>query len=1170
VQVVQIDIAKFNIWLTNTATRGGVQVAGYPWNYQCGGSDGAHCSKGHPIDSIYVYNAVTPIRNIRLPSVRVVNGGQLPSAKGLTIATAQPLYVLGNYNIQTNSGGSQSINTANTAWTYPAALMGDAISILSGNWNDANSLTKSGSSYNPPESGIGNRVVTSNITVNAACLAGIVPSTKVGTQKQYSGGLENFLRLNEDWSSGSRQLWYNGSIVAMFPSIYATNFWIGPADRSGYPTHNYTVPQRKWAFDAYFLVRSRLPPLTPLLGSSTNPPIIIVQPQSQTVPSGNTAMFSVTTIGPLPLSYQWNFNGTNLDGATNTSLTLTNVQFDQAGNYTVLVTNAFGSILSSNTVLTVTATPPTIQFQPTNQTVFVNGTATFSVTATGSLPLSYQWSFGGMDIDGATNALLTLTNVQTNQAGNYVVQVANAFGSTNSTSVTLTVVWLPPTIQKQPTNQTVVVGNTVVFSVTATGSWPLSYQWSFNGTNLAGATNTTLTLSNVQLTDSGDYVVQVTNLFGSTNSATAVLLVGLPPTIVIQPTNQTVMSGDTAVLSVTASGSNPLSYQWRFNGTNLAGATNTTLILTNVQFSQSGNYAVLVTNAFGSILSSNAALTVQAPPFITSQPTNQTVVVGDTAIFNVTATGSSPLSYQWNFNGTNLDGATNASLSLTNVQLNQAGDYAVLVTNTYGSILSSNALLTVNPPSPCVDPPNGLVAWWQAEDNANDSVGTNNGTLVSGITFTDGKVGQGFHLNGTNQYIQIADSTSLKPTDVTVEAWVRLDVEVTPNAGNPGLQYIVFKKNTRNYNFEGYTLLKNRVSGQDIFSFAIASAGGGQIHADSTTVPQVGVWYHVAGTYDSSSGYLKLYVNGVQEGSAYAYAGFPLNYGTRPIFIGTTGESFDGKLEGTVDEVSIYSRALSTNEIQAIYNARSNGKCALQPTLIVQPTDQTISVGGNAAFNVTAIGSQPLSYQWQWNGTNLDSATNATLTLSNVTEDQAGNYSVQVANTAGSIVSSNAVLTVLVPPSISIQPAGCTNVAGGAANFNVVADGTAPLSYQWQWNGTNLVDATNATLTLNSITMDLAGSYSVTVANIAGSVTSSNAVLSVYATTAAMLGGYSLSAANGFRFQIAGVPGFNYAVQASTNLIDWVSLVTNTSPFGFVDVNTTNFPQQFYRAIYLP
>jgi hypothetical protein len=251
VQAVQIDVAKLNTWLVNSSQEG------YCWNQVCGGSDGVSGHKGHPIDSIFVYNSV-PLTSSQLPAVRVVNGQQLPSAKGLTIATPMPLYTLGNYNITTD-GTHLSTALGDTTYTYPAALMGDAITILSGNWDDGNSLTKSGSAYNSPD-GNGNRDVSINITVNAACLEGIVPSTFT-TRKQYSGGLENFLRLQEAWSG--QTLTYNGSIVVMFPSIYATNYWIGPSDRSGYPTHNYTVPTRAWGFDTKFKTQSGMPPAVP-------------------------------------------------------------------------------------------------------------------------------------------------------------------------------------------------------------------------------------------------------------------------------------------------------------------------------------------------------------------------------------------------------------------------------------------------------------------------------------------------------------------------------------------------------------------------------------------------------------------------------------------------------------------------------------------------------------------------------------------------------------------------------------------------------------------------------------------------------------------------------------------------------------------------------------------
>jgi hypothetical protein len=181
-----------------------------------------------------------------------------------------------------------------------------------------------------------------------------------------------------------------------------------------------------------------------------------------------------------------------------------------------------------------------------------------------------------------------------------------------------------------------------------------------------------------------------------------------------------------------------------------------------------------------------------------------------------------------------------------------------------------------------------------------------------------------------------------------------------------------------------------------------------------------------------------------------------------------------------------------------------------------------------------------------------------------------GAYLVVITNLFGSVTSSVATLTVVFPPAITVQPASQTAVSGSNITLCVTVTGTSPFSYQWQWNSTNLDGATNATLTLDNVTLDRAGIYSVTITNLIGSITSSNAVLSVYATAAAMLNGCSFSCANGFQFQVAGVPGFNYAVQESTNLLDWVSLITNTSPFIFVDPNATNSPQQFYRTLYMP
>ncbi|HTX22469.1 MAG TPA: hypothetical protein VMD27_11530 [Candidatus Aquilonibacter sp.] len=237
VQAVQIDISKFSIWQTNTATNGGSYINN---NY-----DGwCITHKGHHIDSMFVYNAV-PLTTTTLPAVRVVHGQQLPSpggaTTGFTVVTPMPMYVWGNYNVQNGAGNDIGVNA--TTYTYPAALMADAITILSSNWVDQTTQPSGTPSIPTPTA----------TTINAAMLEGIVPSNPA-ISGNYSGGVENFLRLLEAWGNPSPALTYNGSIVVMFPSQYATNSWSG---------NYYGVPKRNWAFDLNFETQSGLPPLTP-------------------------------------------------------------------------------------------------------------------------------------------------------------------------------------------------------------------------------------------------------------------------------------------------------------------------------------------------------------------------------------------------------------------------------------------------------------------------------------------------------------------------------------------------------------------------------------------------------------------------------------------------------------------------------------------------------------------------------------------------------------------------------------------------------------------------------------------------------------------------------------------------------------------------------------------
>jgi endonuclease/exonuclease/phosphatase family metal-dependent hydrolase len=173
-----------------------------------------------------------------------------------------------------------------------------------------------------------------------------------------------------------------------------------------------------------------------------------------------------------------------------------------------------------------------------------------------------------------------------------------------------------------------------------------------------------------------------------------------PPTILTQPQSQTNSIGGLVEFTVAASGTAPLTYQWRFNTANLSGANTSSFTITNAQSTNAGNYTVVITNAAGSVTSAIAVLTISSDLAINSQPQNLTVAVGENASFNVSASGAAPLHYQWRFNSSAISSATNSTYTRTNAQLADAGNYTVVITNATGSVTSSVATLVVNSITP--------------------------------------------------------------------------------------------------------------------------------------------------------------------------------------------------------------------------------------------------------------------------------------------------------------------------------------------------------------------------------------------------------------------------------------------------------------------------------------
>ncbi len=343
------------------------------------------------------------------------------------------------------------------------------------------------------------------------------------------------------------------------------------------------------------------------------PPTITAHPQPQTTSVGQTVTFVVTASGTQPLAYRWRKNGSFISGATSSSYSVVNVQVSSVGNYDAEVSNVAGTAFSQSASLTLN-TPPSISVQPTSKTAFVGQSASFSVSASGNPSPTFQWRKNGTNINGAVSQSYFIPNVQASQAGGYSVVLSNPFGSVTSDTATLTVsLAVAPNFTSQPQSRQVNIGQSVTFSISATGSPSPTFQWRKNGTAIPGATAPSYTIGSVQQSHAGTYDVVASNIAGTAASSPALLTVGNAPLITAQPTNQTVNAGTTVALSVTASGTAPLSYQWRRDGANIAGANSGTLVLNSAQPGDSGYYSVVVTNSLGVAVSSAAAINILPP-----------------------------------------------------------------------------------------------------------------------------------------------------------------------------------------------------------------------------------------------------------------------------------------------------------------------------------------------------------------------------------------------------------------------------------------------------------------------------------------------------------------------------------------------------------------------------
>ena len=945
--------------------------------------------------------------------------------------------------------------------------------------------------------------------------------------------------------------------------------------------------------------------------------VITTQPADTVTSTNSPATFNVAVTGTAPIAYQWYFYGDNtnnapapLTDATNASFTISSAQGSNSGFYTVVITNNYSTVTSRFASLFVGNVAPVVSGLA-DQTVISGNNATFSASVFGNPVPSLQWQTNSVNVPGATGSSLTLAAVPYALNGANVSIIASNVAGVVTNSATLTVI-VTPAFTTQPASLIVNVGDTATFTAAASGFPAPALQWRKNGTPIANATSTTLTILNAQGSDIATYSVVATNTAGSAFSSNATLTVystSLAATA-FSPTNGATGIWVDTPLYVTFNGavSNVASGKVRiYNVANPATPVDTLDLSLNTFFS--GPYIVqprtiggVALNSYPIIVSGNQAaiyphsgvlannqsyyVTIDSGVFVDSSGAYFAGIT-NTSAWQFTTKASGPA------NATNLVVAADGSGDFATVQ--GAADFVPNANTNYTVINIRNGIYTevvrLNSKNNVTfrgqDRHQTVIAYanWNGINPSTltrpmfgvlggNDVAIENLTLTNSTpNATGNNQAEALFVNTAKRFILYnADLDSFQDTLLVNQTGDQAYVQDSHIQGNTDFiwgQGTIYLTNaeimfmpyqsaqdyltqartpqfTNGFAFVNCRLIgangavNNGYLGRDAGSTSFPYGNVAYINCtmDTNTIPPAG-WALGSGTSLPQTANLRFW-----EYQSVDLSGNPVNTSSRA--------SWSVQLDG----------ATATNQVQNVTNWFGGWSPRLAPNILTQPANQTVNSGQTAALNVSATGIPAPAYQWLRSGTNVQGATSATLSIPNAQVADGGFYSVIVSNSTGSVTSGVATLTVNPPPNIPpvfVAPIPNTNfsinVGVSLSVTNMATDSDLPpqtLTFSLLSAPTNAsLGAASGVFTWRPLVTQAGASNFITVAvtddgvpNLSATQSFSvivNPLTQPDVTLPVLAGGL-------FSLAVNGQTGPDYAVQASTNLVEWQSVFTTNPP----------------------